>query len=242
VGWLASREVKASTQAHSYRFRGGTIRVAVWHGRPDVAAIALRGSDAPSSRVFERLLDQLRDDGFREVLTNAVGPNASVGLVDAGFSARGHLHLLQHSLKELPPRTRRTRRANRADRADIVAIDAAAFDEFWRFDALALREAARATPRSHPLVGPRDRAASGYGLFGRAGPTGYVQRLAVAPAAQGEGIGRALLIDGLHWLRTHGARAVFVNTQENNRRALDLYLRTGFARLPVGLCIMGREL
>jgi ribosomal protein S18 acetylase RimI-like enzyme len=233
--------VKASTQAHSYRFRGGTIRVAVWHGRPDVAAIALRGSDAPSARVFEGLLDRLREDGFREVLTNAVGPNASAGLVDAGFSARRHLHLLQHSLKELPPRTRRTRRATRADRAGIVAIDAAAFDEFWRFDALALREAARATPRSHTLVAPRVDVV-GYGLFGRAGPTGYVQRLAVAPAAQGQGLGRALLVDGLHWLRTHGARAVFVNTQENNGHALDLYLRTGFARMPVGLCIMGREL
>jgi ribosomal protein S18 acetylase RimI-like enzyme len=233
--------VKASTQAHSYRFRGGTIRVAVWHGRPDVAAIALRGSDAPSSRVLERLLDRLRDDGFREVLTNAVGPNASIGLVEAGFSARGRLHLLQHSLDGLPPRTRKTRRANRADRADIVAIDAAAFDEFWRFDELALREAARATPRSHTLVATRTDPA-GYGLFGRAGPTGYVQRLAVAPVAQGRGLGRAVLVDGLHWLRTHGARAVFVNTQEENTHALELYLRTGFARMPVGLCIMGREL
>ena len=233
--------MKASTQAHSYRFRGGTIRVAVWHGRPDVAAIALRGSDAPSPRVFERLLDRLRAEGFREVLTNAVGPSSSIALQNAGFSARGQLHLLQHSLDDLPPRTHRTRRANRADRADIVAIDAAAFDEFWRFDELALREAARATPRSHTLVAPRGEP-SGYGLFGRAGTTGYVQRLAVMPPAQGCGLGRALLTDGLHWMRLRGARSVFVNTQDNNERALELYLRCGFERMPVGLCIMGRAL
>ncbi len=233
--------MKASTQAHSYRFRGGTIRVAVWHGRPDVAAIALRGSDAPSARVFERLLDRLRGDGFRAVLTNAVGPNASAALIDAGFAARGHLHLLHHSLDDLPPRTRRTRRATRSDRAEIVEIDAAAFDEFWRFDELALREAVHATPRARTLVAPLS-APLGYGLFGRAGTTGYVQRLAVAPPAQGAGLGRALLTDGLHWLRVHGARSAFVNTQAENGRALELYLRCGFERMPVGLCIMGREL
>lgn len=176
------------------------------------------------------------------MLTNAVGPTASVALVGAGFSTRGRLHLLQRSLDALPPRTRRTRRANRADRNNIVAIDAAAFDEFWCFDELALREAARATPRSITLVAPRVGEPSGYGLFGRAGTTGYVQRLAVEPRAQGCGMGRALLTDGLHWLRLHGARCAFVNTQDDNERALELYLRAGFEQIPVGLCIMGREL
>jgi ribosomal protein S18 acetylase RimI-like enzyme len=233
--------VKALAQAHSYRFHGGTIRVAVWHGQPDVAAIALRGSDVPSARVVDELLDRLRHDGYREVITNALGPGASVALVDAGFAVRGRLHLLQHALDDIPPRSNRTRRAARGDRAAIVATDAAAFDDFWRFDDLAIREAARATPRAHMRVAPKNRLA-GYGLFGRAGPTGYVQRLAVAPESQGEGLGRALLTDGLNWLRTRGARCAFVNTQVDNDRALALYLRAGFTRMAVGLCLMGREL
>jgi hypothetical protein len=33
-----------------------------------------------------------------------------------------------------------------------------------------------------------------------------------------------------------------VNTQEGNARALALYTRAGFQRLPVGLCVLGREL
>jgi len=228
-------------QAHSYRFHGGTIRVAVWHGQPDVAAIALRGSDVPPARVVDELLARLGRDGYREVITNAVGPSGSIALVDAGFSVRGRLHLLQHSLEGLAPRSNRTRRAARADRRAIIATDAAAFDDFWRFDELALREAARATPRSHARVAPRGNLA-GYGLFGRAGPTGYVQRLAVTPQSQGEGLGRALLTDGLLWLHNRGARCAFVNTQVENERALELYVRAGFTRMPVGLCIMGREL
>ncbi len=69
-----------------------------------------------------------------------------------------------------------------------------------------------------------------------------MQRLAVAPEVQGLGLGRALLSDGLRWLRAHGARRVYVNTQDDNDRALALYLRSGFAQLPVGLHVLGREL
>jgi ribosomal protein S18 acetylase RimI-like enzyme len=124
----------------------------------------------------------------------------------------------------------------------MLAADAAAFDEFWRFDALSLQEAARATPRSHTRVAPVQRDPWGYGLFGRAGATGYVQRLAVAPVAQRRGLGRALLTDGLLWLRSHGARHAYVNTQEDNVAALALYLHVGFNQLPVGLNVLGREL
>jgi [ribosomal protein S18]-alanine N-acetyltransferase len=233
--------VKAQAQAHSYRFRGGVIRVTPWHGRPDIAAVAIRSAEAPSPGTLDTLLDRLRASGYREVLTNAVGPGTSLWLVDAGFTVRSRLHLLQHSFDSLPTQRPTTRRATRADVPAIVDIDAAAFDDFWRFDELALREATRATPRAHTRVGPTG-ALLGYALFGRAGTTGYVQRLAVIPDEQGSGLGRALLGDGLVWLHAHGATRALVNTQEDNARALDLYVRAGFTRLPVGLCVLGRDL
>jgi GNAT superfamily N-acetyltransferase len=217
-------------RAQSYRFRGG------------VASLALHGPDAPSPRALRRLLERLQAAGYREVVTNALGPGASLPLVDVGFAVRGRLHLLAHDLADLPSPSGRTRRATRADRGALLTTDAAAFDEFWRFDALALREAARATPRSHVRVAPAPDDSFGYGLFGRAAAAGYVQRLAVAPEVQGRGLGQALLNDGLRWLRAHGAKRAYVNTQDDNDRALTLYLRSGFARLPVGLHVLGREL
>jgi len=232
----------SATKAHSYRFRGGVARVAAWHGRPDVASIALRGTDSPSPRTLRRLLDRLRDDGYREVVTNALAPGASLPFVDTGFAVRGRLHMLIHDLEDLPLPSRTTRRATRADRDAVLAVDAAAFDDFWQFDAIALREATRATPRTHARVAPGQGELAGYGLFGRAATTGYVQRLAVSPQAQGGGFGRALLGDGLLWLRGHGAVRAYVNTQEHNARALELYERAGFTQLPVGLCVLGREL
>jgi ribosomal protein S18 acetylase RimI-like enzyme len=229
-------------RARSYRFRGGVARIAAWQGRADVASLALHGPVAPPRPVLRDLLGLLREAGYREVVTNAVGP-ATVGpLVDAGFCVRGHLHLLVHDLVDLPRASGLTRRVARNDRAAILEADAAAFDEFWRFDALALREAGRATPRSHLRVAPTRAEACGYGLFGRAGSTGYVQRLAVAPPAQRTGLGCALLTDGLRWLRDRGAHRAFVNTQEDNVRALALYERFGFVRLADGLDVLGRAL
>ncbi|HEY3190314.1 MAG TPA: GNAT family N-acetyltransferase [Solirubrobacteraceae bacterium] len=174
-------------------------------------------------------------------MTNALAPAATLPLVDAGFDVRGRLRVLVHDFKDLPEVTHRTRRARRSERAAIIATDRAAFDDFWQFDADGLREAARATPSSHLRV-TRPPGPIGYALFGRASTDGYVQRLAVHPDAQGRGYGGSLLIDGLQWLRRHGATRAYVNTQSDNERAYGLYEGSGFRPLPVGLCILGRTL
>jgi [ribosomal protein S18]-alanine N-acetyltransferase len=233
-------------KTQSIRFRGGVARVAAWHGRPDIASVALQCRGAPSLATVETLLDELRASGYREVITNALAPGPSLPLVDSGFEIRGRLHLLSYDFTSGPPTssagpTRRTRRSTAADRPAVLDVDAAAFDEFWRLDDLGLEQAARATPRSHLRVNRGDPL-TGYGLFGRAERTGYVQRLAIHPQAQGEGLGLALLTDGLRWMRVRGARNAFVNTQAENERALNLYEQAGFRRLPVGLCVLGRKL
>ena len=230
-----------AVKTQSFRFRGGIARVAAWHGRPDVASVALQCRGAPSLDAIGALLQRLRDAGYREVITNALAPGASLPLVDSGFAIRGRLHLLTHELESLPPLTRLTRRARSADLDAVLRVDNAAFDEFWRLDALGFDQAAQATPRSHTRVTDGE-CIEGYALFGRADTVGYVQRLAIRPDAQGRGLGLALLTDGLRWMRTHGARTAFVNTQIDNDRALDLYERAGFRRLPVGLCVLGRNL
>lgn len=228
-------------KTQSIRFRGGVARVAAWHGQPEIASVALLCRGAPTVDAIEILLEQLRAGGYREVITNALAPGPSLPLVDCGFHIRSRLHLLSHDFSALVGPTRRTRRSGGADRPAVLAVDAAAFDEFWQLDAIGLEQAARATPRSHLRV-TRGDTISGYGLFGRAERTGYVQRLAIHPDAQAKGLGLALLTDGLHWMRVRGARSAFVNTQVDNERALHLYERAGFRRLPVGLCVLGRTL
>jgi ribosomal protein S18 acetylase RimI-like enzyme len=228
-------------RTQSFRYRGGVVRIAAWQGRADVASLALRGRGPLAPASVERLLARVRAEGYREVVTNALAPAATLPLVDAGFDVRGRLRVLVHDFADLPEVTRRTRRAHRSERAAMVDADRAAFDEFWRLDANGLREAARATPSSHLRV-TRDHGPLGYALFGRATTDGYVQRLAVHPEVQGCGYGTALLTDGLHWLRRRGATRAYVNTQSDNDRAYALYERSGFRALPVGLCVLGRTL
>jgi ribosomal-protein-alanine N-acetyltransferase len=134
-------------------------------------------------------------------------------------------------------------RGRRRDAGSVLAIDAAAFPSFWRLDQVGLDDALSATPSVRYRVAvDGDGAPVGYAVTGRAGPRGYLQRLAVHPAAQGRGIGGALVIDALRWLRRWSAREALVNTQEDNGTALALYERLGFEREPEGLAVLRREL
>jgi ribosomal protein S18 acetylase RimI-like enzyme len=82
----------------------------------------------------------------------------------------------------------------------------------------------------------------GYAICGASGGRGFVQRLAVRPEAQGHGIGRRLLLDGLHWLRDLKAGEIAVNTQLGNDAALALYRRVGFRDDPAGLSVLSAAL
>ena len=130
------------------------------------------------------------------------------------------------------------RRGHRRDQPAALRVDRAAFAPFWRLDLAGLSEALTATTTVHFRVAVGGGKVVGYAVCGRAGHHGYVQRLAVSPSHQRRGVGAALLVDGLRWLRRWGARAAFVNTQEDNDRSLRLYRRTGFALLPDGLAVL----
>ena len=69
-----------------------------------------------------------------------------------------------------------------------------------------------------------------------------MQRLAVDPAYQGAGLGAALVVDALRWLRRHGGERAIVNTQPDNEAALALYQRLGFRLEPTGLDVLACHL
>ena len=82
----------------------------------------------------------------------------------------------------------------------------------------------------------------GYAICGASGGRGFVQRLAVLPEAQGHGVGKRLLLDGLHWLRGLNAGHIAVNTQIGNDAALALYRQVGFRDDPAGLSVLSAPL
>jgi ribosomal-protein-alanine N-acetyltransferase len=196
----------------------------------------------PSAEFVRRCLRLLAKQGYESVVTGALSPDEQQGFLEAGFEVHEVLHLLVlDKAVALPPMPSglELHRAGPYRRAGVLEVDAAAFSPFWRLDRTGLREALGATPRRRlRVVFGSGRQVIGYAICGASGGRGFVQRLAVAPAAQGRGLGMGLLLDGLNWLRDIGTYQIAVNTQQGNERALSLYRRVGFRDDPGGLCVL----
>ena len=220
------------------------LRVGPWRGDHRVAFIAPVGDAIPPTAAMVRhACEVLQERGFERALTGALAERERGGFLSAGFEPHEQLHLLAHDLVDIPEApTVRHRRAWPGDRDAALAVDGAAFPPFWRLDRDGLREAIDATPVARFRVGTIDGRVIAYTVTGRAGRRGYVQRVAVEPAHTGHGFGRALVVDGLHWLRRRNVTEAVVNTQSGNERALDLYQRLGFRLQSSGLLVLALAL
>jgi ribosomal protein S18 acetylase RimI-like enzyme len=126
-----------------------------------------------------------------------------------------------------------------------AAVDRDAFGSSWANDVHDLEDIRTATPTHHATGrfvrrGRRRRELAGFAISGAASGTGYLQRLAVARAYQGDGHGRALTAESLAWMRRRRLRAALVNTAVTNEPALALYASFGFRRLTEQLVVMQR--
>ncbi len=156
------------------------------------------------------------------------------------------------------------RSARAGDRPRILDVDRAAFGAFWRLDAHGLEDALAATPRTrlrlaegqsasreggsrpatrvgrlHPTTASE---ALGFSITGMSRRQGFLQRLAVDPAYQRNGVGYGLVVDAIRWLRRWRAERVFVNTHPDNTAALELYGTLGFRRQDSGIAVLSTEL
>ena len=198
----------------------------------------------PSVVFVRRCLDQLAARGFQRVITSALSPAEQAGFLGAGFEVHERLHLLEHDLRHIPRAdTSPIRRAAREDHPAVLAVDTSAFPSFWRIDETSLAEALGATPNYRFRVATGGTGSVvGYAVTGRAGRRGFLQRLAVDPSHQRHGLGRALVVDALRWLRRWRAERAVVNTQMGNDAALTLYENIGFRREPAGLSVLSAAL
>ena len=225
-------------------------RTGPWRGDGRVAYLApLAPAGAPSVDFLHRCLETLAARGFTRVVTSALAPAEQAGFLTLGFEEYERLHLLSHDLSDVPRPPREAaqllHRGRSSDWPAVLAVDASAFSPFWRLDTSGLREAIDATPVTRFRVAARKRGDANllaYAVTGLSGNQGYLQRLAVHPDARRRGLGRALGLDGLRWLRRKGVSEAVVNTQLGNEPALALYLSLGFRREPIQLSVLHRGL
>jgi ribosomal protein S18 acetylase RimI-like enzyme len=122
----------------------------------------------------------------------------------------------------------RIRRMTEDDLAEVEKTDAASFDPLWQNPLETIRKAfAQAL---YVTVAENEHGIIGYQLSTGGGQRAHLARLAVHPAVQGKGAGRALLNDLFRYITYAGISRLSVNTQSDNQASLSLYQRTGFVR------------
>jgi mycothiol synthase len=145
-----------------------------------------------------------------------------------------------------------------------VAVNAAAFADLpdqgsWTIDDLRVRESEPWFDPAGFLLAEResdgellgfhwtkvhgevrtDDAPAGEGAHAH-DPIGEVYVLGVAPAAHGTGLGTALTLAGLRYLRARGLDQAMLYVDEANPRAIGLYRKMGFARWSTDVCFLRR--
>lgn len=114
---------------------------------------------------------------------------------------------------------------------DLVSLDSAAFPWLWRNSLEEFREYLD-SPRVRVLCIHTQDELVGYIGVTEFDGWGHIDRVAVQPNRQGEGIGHVAVAVGLDVLMRAGAFRVGLSTQQSNTRSQRLYERLGFQRTP----------
>ncbi|MEX0846963.1 MAG: N-acetyltransferase [Ilumatobacteraceae bacterium] len=206
-------------------------------GDPTMAqVVVLDGLVVPAPEHWRSWARSLASIGYTSMRTGALSARQAQQAEQVGMHCVQELALLDLVRPGMPARpSHRTRRVRTGDLRAMAAVDRAAFGDRWGLDEHMIGDVRGATPvhRSRLVVlRTSPDAPAGFLISGRAGRTGYIQRLAVHPSAQRSGVATALMADALRWMHRARVQRVFVNTHVENTAALELYRCHGFTVMP----------
>jgi ribosomal protein S18 acetylase RimI-like enzyme len=203
---------------------------------PDASLRLLRGGGAFLLACSDRVIEC----GAPSVLSPPLPLASAQTWKSAGYEEFIRLALMRLSLEDSPSPPDHLVVESGVERIDdLLEIDAAAFSSFWRFDRLGLTEAVEATGDAIVLIiRDSDGKPTGFAIVGFGSAISYLQRVAVHPQWQGQGMGRSLVRVAARKARDAGARVMLLNTQLDNEAALRLYESEGYVRVPEPLCLL----
>ena len=169
--------------------------------------------------------------GGAKVAAIAIQPWFQNLLAANGFESHQQIILLEWRYQPTMARQTpgiRIRKVSKADLPEVEKVDSASFEPLWQNPLDTLQRAfAQAL---YATVVENEKGIIGYQISTGGGQRAHLARLAVHPAVQGKGAGRALLNDLFVFLTHMGIARLSVNTQSDNQASLSLYQRMGFAR------------
>jgi len=192
------------------------------------------------SGFIEACTHRLHTLGAPGVMSPPLAQSARKPWESAGFTPFLDLELLRLDLiGPVTPPQHLVVRDEDYDLDLMLAVDTAAFEEFWRFSRTALVESLQATPKSSVFViRDGDLGITGYAIVGYGHAISYLQRVAVDPKWQGSGMGRSLIRAAARSARRQGSKAFLLNTQLDNATASGLYETEGYVQLPDSLAVL----
>ena len=199
--------------------------------RPEAYLRLVRGS----AHFLGLATAQTLELGPPAVISPPLMPSSQQPWLAAGYRGYTSLQLLRKPIETESPSLIPVTEVHHPDWARIIEIDGAAFGADWQAELPALNEAMKSAGTT-AMLGISDPGGgaelAGYAIVGVSAATGYLQRLAVTPALQRQGLGRSLTRSSVNWCRRRGARQVVLNTKPDNQAAQKMYISEGFQLLP----------
>lgn len=126
------------------------------------------------------------------------------------------------------------------DLTAVTQVDNRAFRQIWRHSEDTLRVALDQS--SHATLVRIDGQIVAYQISTASAFGGHLARLAVLPEFQGQGLAAGLVSGVLRYFRERGYPRVTVNTQQSNRRSIDLYQGLGFHSMDRSYPVLEKEI
>jgi ribosomal protein S18 acetylase RimI-like enzyme len=121
------------------------------------------------------------------------------------------------------------RRAETRDIPILLRLEELCFEQLWRYDAASLADIIFTHP--YFVVAELNGQVIGYQFNALDGEYGYLVRIGVHPAYNGQGIGARLMAEAIRFFKSARSTRIMLNTQEENTHAHRLYEWFGFVRI-----------
>ncbi|HYI23972.1 MAG TPA: GNAT family N-acetyltransferase, partial [Thermomicrobiales bacterium] len=219
---------------------GEFLLVTPWRRRPHLVTVHTFGAFANERALMDAVATQAESDGRAGIVLVDVNEVRQQEFYDRnGFERYEDLVTYSHRdlgrLAKLPAAPGLSFRAvdgtDPALMRSIEMLDHGAFPWFW-WNSAAEFAAYLVDPVVELWAGFLNGemvAYTGLTMYRR---WGHLDRIAVAPALQGRGLGRAALAFSARRLAEQGAKMIALSTQGQNERSRALYDGTGFRRTP----------